>query len=1164
MRNMKIKVKLIFLFIVIKVIPLLAISYIAYAGVMKLDNYLNSSTNLLFTQSKQIITNTANASIEDSIKNLDKTSQVSLEKISYEMANKIAEFLYERDKDLLFLSKIDLNEQVLESFYNTKNKNITVHGKYYYDDKTNEYKTDDLVKIDNTEIKKANIKDNEREFNFQNPVNYKVSQIPIYKEISYFGLDGIEKYKISSINSEKLNVSKKSNTYVNSENYFDEIKNLKKDEIYVSDVIGEYVGSKVMGTFTKEKASKAGIEFEPENYGYAGIENPLGKRFEGIIRYITPVFKNAEKIGYISMALDHKHVREFTDSSNPTGNNVKQDISDARQGNYAFLWDYEGKNISHPRDYSIVGYDKNTGEKVMPWLSADLADKFYSSNKNINEFLKDYPTFEEQSLKKKPNLKQLKDEGNISLDCRYLNFAPQCQGWMQITENGGFGSFIINWSNVWKLTTAATIPYYTGKYGNTKRGFGFVSIGASVDDFHAAANKTKEDVFKILESQSKNMENIVIDNKVEIEEFIDALLNELTIITGVLVLLIIFIAISMSNYIISKINNLINGTKKFANNELDYRIKVTSNDEIGELEKSFNEMAKEINTLITTQKELNEHLEDKVDEKTSELLKINQNLEKEVENRTLSLKEALLKAQHADKIKSTFLANMSHEIRTPLNSIIGFSEILSHTEDLDESSKKFAGIIEGSAKSLLEIINDILDISKIENGNFDVNLNQTNLYEMAKTIFELFSNKAKDKNINFNYDIDKNIPKYVLTDEIRVKQVLSNLISNSLKFTPINGEIDFSITLLNQTLNKVKVRFLVKDNGIGISNEKNKEIFEPFIQIDNESNRKYEGTGLGLSISKKITELLNSKIEVLSEIGKGSSFYFDLELEILENIDEEKETSEKINSEKISYSGKVLVAEDNKLNQELIKHILSSLNIDFKIVENGQDGVSEFKSSKYDLVLMDINMPILDGVEAFKQIREYETVNNLELTPVSALTANAIKGEKEKFLELGMNYYLTKPIKLNDLKELFNIYLVNKEKSSIQSVVKKQEFINTKVKEPEISNNSLFLSTFDKNDAITQLGLDESTVDMLLDNFFLTLDIDLQNIQNAIDEKDSNKIVHAAHYLKGSCANLMMNDAKDILEEIETKAKGSQIAFDLTQLKYIFKEIKKIYSESSE
>ncbi|MGE4382948.1 MAG: hypothetical protein AB7D41_07070 [Arcobacter sp.] len=134
------------------------------------------------------------------------------------------------------------------------------------------------------------------------------------------------------------------------------------------------------------------------------------------------------------------------------------------------MWDYEGKSIAHPRDYSILGYDKNTGERVMPWLSADLAEKYYQSNKNINEFLKDYPKFEEQSLNKKPNLKQLKEDGNVGLDCRYLNFASQCEGWMQLTENGGYGSFIINWSNVWKLTTAAAIPYYTGKYANSKRG----------------------------------------------------------------------------------------------------------------------------------------------------------------------------------------------------------------------------------------------------------------------------------------------------------------------------------------------------------------------------------------------------------------------------------------------------------------------------------------------------------------------------------------------------------------------------------------------------------------------------------------------------------------------------------------------------------------------
>jgi len=1138
MKNFTIKVKLILLFIIIKVIPLLIIAFIAYKGVLKLDIYLNQSTDFLSKQSKEIIVNTANASIEDSIKNLDKKSQESLEKISYEIANKVANFLYERDRDLLFLSKLDLNDETLKNFSFSNFSDITIHDEYIYDETTNEYKLKEELKEELKTKKIANLKDNEREFNNIEPLNFKTKSISIYKEITFFDLTGHEKYKVSSINPEKLDISNKKNTYVSSEDYFKELSKLKENEIYVSDVIGEYVGTKIIGTFTKEKALKAGIAFEPENYAYAGIENPLGKRFEGIVRFITPVYKNNQKIGYISLALDHKHIREFTDTANPTGNKIKQNISDARLGNYAFMWDYEGKNISHPRDYSIVGYDKNTGQKAMPWLSADLAEKFYASNKDINEFLKDYSTFEEQSLSKKPNLKQLKDEGLVSLDCRYLNFAPQCTGWMQLTQNGGYGSFIINWSNVWKLTTAATIPYYTGKYGETKRGFGFVSIGASVDDFHAAANKTKEDVLEILKNQTENMAIIVNNNKVEIEDFIKLLVNELTIVTFFMIILIISIAIWVSNYITSKIENILVGTKKFANKELDYRIKITSNDEIGNLEKSFNNMASEINTLVKAQKDLNEHLEEKVDEKTIELLQINQNLEKEVENRTLSLKEALLKAQNADKVKSIFLANMSHEIRTPLNSIIGFSEILSHTEDIDDSSKKYASIIEGSAKSLLGIINDILDISKIESGNFDINFSETNLYEMNQNIFDLFSNRAKEKNIEFLFNMDKNIP-FVLTDGIRVRQVLSNLITNAIKFTPENGKIFFDVSLLNKSSNNVQIRFLIKDNGIGIPKDKITSIFEPFIQVDNESNRKYEGTGLGLSICSHIMELLNSKIEVISEIGNGSSFWFDLEFEISkEQITQEIEPhkNEEISIVSNLYKGKVLVAEDNILNQELIKYILKSLNIEFKLVSNGQEAIDEYKNGNYALILMDINMPILDGFEAFIQIRKYEEENNLKPIAISALTANAIKGEKEKFLALGMDNYLTKPININELKELFNLYLCNKE--------------HLKMEEKIVS--------FDKKDVINQLGLDESTVDMLLDNFFLTLENDLKNIQDAIDSKDSNKIVQTAHYLKGSCANLVMKNATKILQDIETKAKDGETIFDLKELTSVFKRIRDI------
>ncbi len=1154
MKNMKIKVKLIFIFIIMKIIPLLAISYIAYDGVMKLELYLNNSTKLLFNQSKDIIQNTANLSIEDSIKNLDKKSQELLEKISYEIANKVSEFLYERDKDILLLSKLELNQKTLENFFDAKNKNITIHGDYYYDDKSNEYKTDDQLKKEIRTNTKANLKDNEKEFNYIDPVDFGVKSIPIYKELSYFDLSGKEIYKVSSINPNKLDLSNKKNTYVNSESYFEEISKLKENEIYVSDVIGEYVGSNVIGTFTKEKAKKAGIEFEPEKYGYAGIENPLGKRFEGILRFITPVYKDNKKVGYVSMALDHRHIREFTDTSNPTGSSVKQNISDARLGNYAFMWDYEGKNISHPRDYSIVGYDKNTGQRVMPWLSADLAEKFYASNKDINEFLKDYPTFEEQSLSKKPNLKQLKELGVVPLDCRYLNFAPQCEGWMQLTKNGGYGSFVINWSNVWKLSTAATIPYYTGKYANTKRGFGFVSIGASVDDFHAAANKTKEDVLNILNNQTKSMETIVNANQYEIKDFINILVNELTLITLTLVLIIIFIAVWMSDYIISKINNLIVGTKKFANNELDYRIKVTSEDEIGELENSFNNMAKEINTLISTQRELNEHLEDKVDEKTKELLQINENLEKEVENRTESLKEALLKAQNSDKVKSTFLANMSHEIRTPLNSIIGFSELLTNNSDIDESAKKYSSIIEESAKSLLTIINDILDISKIESGNFDINIKQMNIHEVCRNVFELFSNKADDKKITFTFNINKDIPTCLLSDGIRIRQVLSNLISNAIKFTNENGEIDFKVSFIQEKNNLIKLRFLVKDSGIGIPSTKLANIFEPFIQVDNESNRKYEGTGLGLSISSHIIKLLGSKIEILSEIDAGSSFWFDLELKTCNasmNLIQEEEQI--VFNDK--YSGEILVAEDNTLNQELIKYILESLGLNYKIVANGKDAINEYKNGAYNLILMDINMPIVDGIESFNQIREYEKSNNLVNIPIIALTANVIKGDKEKFLNLGMNGYLTKPIDMKELKNIFAVYLSsNNEIKNLEINTNKLSNIpkNIEVIEDEIIVN------FNKNDAINQLGLDEITIDMLLDNFFLTLDNDVKNLQDAIDLKDSEKIVHAAHYLKGSCANFVMKEAVDILQEIESEGKKGKTQFNLKRLNFIFEKIRAI------
>ncbi|WP_419671330.1 ATP-binding protein [Aliarcobacter butzleri] len=843
MKNLSIKIKLIIIFILIKIIPLLFVSYIAYEGILKLEQYLNKSTNFLYNQSKEVISNTANASIEDSIKILDKKSQESLERLSNEIALNIANFLYERDKDLILLSKLELNQKVLDSFFEAKTKEITIHDEYYYDNETNSYKTKEEIKKVERDKKTANLKDNEKEFNYIDPIDFKTKNIRIYKEISFFDLQGNEKYKVSTINNQKVNVSDSKNTFIKAEKYFDEIQKLNKNEIYVSDVIGEYIGTKVIGLFTKEKAQKSGIEFEPEKYGYAGIENPLGKRFEGIIRFITPVYKNDEKIGYISLALDHRHLQEFTDTVNPTNSNLKQNITDASLGNYAFIWDYEGKSIVHPRHYSIFGYDKNTGEKVMPWLSLDVAEKFYSSNQNINDFLKNYPKFEEQSLQKKPNLKQLKEDGNVGLDCRYLNFAPQCEGWMQLTQNGGYGSFIINWSNVWKLTTAATIPYYTGKYGNSKRGFGFVSIGASVDDFHAAANETKEEVTKILDSQTQIISKIMDENKFEIKDSIRALINELSTVTFAMIVLVIIIALFMSSYLSKKIDDILIGTKKFANNELDYRIKVTSTDEIGQLENSFNEMAGKIEKLISQEKKLNTELEEKVIVETS----------KQKEQEQLLIQQTRLAAM------GEMIGNIAHQWRQPLNALglilqnLKFSYEIGELDEkmIDKSVKKATLLTENMSKTIDDFRNFFRPNKAKE--NFKINEGITKAVELIESTFE-------HNNIKLEKDfVSSEIEFFGFANEF--SQVILNLLTNA-KDAVLENKIENPLIIIQTKIDDEYIYISIKDNGLGIKDEIINKIFEPYFTTKDEG----KGTGIGLYMSKIIIENnMNGKIEVKNE-----------------------------------------------------------------------------------------------------------------------------------------------------------------------------------------------------------------------------------------------------------------------------------------------------------
>lgn len=607
---------------------------------------------------------------------------------------------------------------------------------------------------------------------------------------------------------------------------------------------------------------------------------------------------------------------------------------------------------------------------------------------------------------------------------------------------------------------------------------------------------------------------------------------------------------------------------------------------------------------------------------------------------TQEAKESAFEALNANKVKSQFLANMSHEIRTPLNAIIGFSEILAEAK-LENKQAEQTNIILKSAKSLLNIINDILDISKVESGKFEITKEIFKTRKFFEQIVELFSINAKQKDIRFLYNYDINIPEILRGDTIRLKQVLSNLLSNAIKFTKNDAHVIFSINILKQNKKNIQLSFSIKDEGIGISKEQQEKIFLPFSQADTSISRKYGGTGLGLAISSKIINLMGSEIKVTSKEGKGSDFYFDLEFELpnekietkkklgynflvtsiskdTENIRTnlvnylselgtvlkidksneeiidkkidlifyfgEKELFKKIKeiknrdeikvvyvgnkikiidnkdisdlidfyidiplygskifnvistacnidkkeleNEKIDakFDAKVLVAEDNLNNQKLIEILLQRVGIKCDIASNGKEAIELFKKDYYDLIFMDINMPIMDGLSALKEIRKFE--NNIEKkVPIVALTANTIKGDKEKYIKAGMNNYLSKPIETNELITILNKYL----KTSI------------KEKEPsKIEKKKQNILVYKKEDTLKQLALDEIIVDKLLNNFLSMLDNDLEKIKKAIENRDTKEIYQASHYLKGPSANFAMNGAVQILEEFEQKAKENK------------------------
>ena len=522
------------------------------------------------------------------------------------------------------------------------------------------------------------------------------------------------------------------------------------------------------------------------------------------------------------------------------------------------------------------------------------------------------------------------------------------------------------------------------------------------------------------------------------------------------------------------------------------------------------------------------------------------------------------------RAKDHFLANMSHEIRTPLNGIIGFTNILKDTE-LNEEQHEFINIIEDSSNNLINIVNDILDFSKVTSGKVEFENISFNVMEKFEASIDAYAAKATEKDIELSLYIDPELPYELMGDATKISQIMINLLSNAIKFTKPEGRIQVSIEKHSETTEELKVRFAVKDSGIGISKEQQSKIFDAFSQADVSTSRKFGGTGLGLTISSKFVELMGGELNIESEEGKGSTFYFLISLnksdksivrvppqlsnlnvvyicEDKSNVDRNIElyieyagavlkkydyeevvakgeslladiifvehkaikndeameylltlgtkvvllTSTKmskfknsikdniakiiykpvnftktmkalevvnnkrdlfnknvtkvknINSNKVFKGLSVLVAEDNIINQKLIKSILSGFDIMVTIANNGEEAVNLYKEQRYDMILMDIQMPIMSGVEATKEIIKYEKENNIEHTPIVALTANVIKSDKDKYLSLGMDRYLKKPIDVEELVVVIEEYFPIKTLRDSLDLESKETFVDSK------------------------------------------------------------------------------------------------------------------------
>ncbi|MBB1488131.1 sensor histidine kinase [Oceanospirillum sediminis] len=832
-----IRAKLVALFLLIKVVPLILLALLAWQGVLYLGKQLAAETDTLNKEVRATVADMGETFSREAEKALNDRAREELERLTTDTARAVANFLYARDQDLLLAASLPVDPSVYKKFIHQRQRALVDEGQWQLsEDGSGWQQMTDSTSVKSRAVTSSN-PENSQDFHYRPPEQVIPDHyVPLFHEITFIGLDGKEQIKVQTsdvLPSDLRDVSVQANTWSKAEHYFSEVKKLKPGEIYVSDVIGPYVPSRAIGPLTPSTAEKRNIPFEPEQEAYAGKENPLGKRFQGIVRWATPVARQGKVIGYVTLALNHDHIMSFTNHLLPNSMRYAS-IADASQGNYAFMWDYMDRNIVHPRHHSIAGFNPETGERAIPWLEAGLYNRWQESGQPLRMFLSDVRDFENQTRSKRP-AKELIAQGQLGLECRYLNFAPQCKGWYDLTQYGGSGSFLILWSGVWKLTTAATIPYYTGPYGTSPRGFGFITIGANIDDFQQPAKQTAEE----METRVGELSNNLKQRQSDLLDIIDGIMQDiaikLTSSTLVMVAIVVVIAIWMASLITGMVKYFSSGLRNIEQGNYSFRFEQQRKDELGQLSKALNHMADSV--------EASFELSD----------------------------QARQEAEKASQMKSDFLARMSHELRTPLNGILGFSEIL-QMEQKDDETAEYAGIIYSSGRHLLHLVDDILDLAKMDAGQLVLNYRPIELASWLHDLASSHTHATAKKSLALEtcFDLPESCIMYI--DDTRLRQILTNLLDNAIKFT-IKGKVDFKASLKGNL-----VIFDIRDTGEGIPESAQPYIFEAFRQGSEFVSRCHGGTGLGLAIVKELSELMQGDISLVHSDTKGSHFRLQIPL----------------------------------------------------------------------------------------------------------------------------------------------------------------------------------------------------------------------------------------------------------------------------------------------